>query len=353
MAVRAGCRDVGVKPRSGREAMNIMQVIGRDGLGWALALGLAIAVAGPAAAEKLRYGQIANSARSFSSIGLYVAQRKGFLAREGIELEVVKLPGLGTMIEALDRNEVELSHVASPFLIQAALNGSDAVAVVGGPATSVHSLIAKPDITSFADLKGKVIGMSTRQDTLSIAMRLLLARHGVQETDYQVEEMQGTPVRVACMNSGRCAAAALTQPEDLVFAAKGYRKLGDSLEVMPVLQFVLVAARRNWAAQNRDVVVRFARAFADSYRYIRDPAHRDDIAALMAETMEIEPAIANAMLRLYFDPDRGVLPRQGEISLAGVGKVIELLGETGQIGSPLPAVERFLDLQYLQAAGAM
>jgi ABC-type nitrate/sulfonate/bicarbonate transport system substrate-binding protein len=34
----------------------------------------------------LRYGQIANSARSISSVALTVAQRKGFLEREGIEL---------------------------------------------------------------------------------------------------------------------------------------------------------------------------------------------------------------------------------------------------------------------------
>ena len=47
-------------------------------------------LASPALAQdkiKLRYGQIANSARSVSSLALNIAQRKGFLARENIELE--------------------------------------------------------------------------------------------------------------------------------------------------------------------------------------------------------------------------------------------------------------------------
>ena len=69
----------------------------------------------------LRYGQIANSARGYSSLGLYVAQRKGFLAREGIELKVVRLPGLHTMVEAVDKDDVELAHTATPFLVQAGL----------------------------------------------------------------------------------------------------------------------------------------------------------------------------------------------------------------------------------------
>jgi hypothetical protein len=46
-----------------------------------------------------------------------------------------------------------------------------------------------------------------------------------------------------------------------------------------------------------------------------------------------------------------VMPRQAEISLPGVAKVIELLGVTGALKAPLPAAERFVDLQYLKAAG--
>jgi hypothetical protein len=45
------------------------------------------------------------------------------------------------------------------------------------------------------------------------------------------------------------------------------------------------------------------------------------------------------------------MPRQGEIDMAGVAKVIELLGRSGELKTPLPAAERFADLQYLKAAG--
>ena len=35
----------------------------------------------------------------------------------------------------------------------------------------------------------------------------------------------------------------------------------------------------------------------------------------------------------------------------GIAKVIELLGATGELKAPLPAADRFVDLEYLRAAG--
>ena len=112
-------------------------------------------------------------------------------------------------------------------------------------------MIAKPGIKSFADLKGKMFAMSLPVDTISIASRLLLAKHGLKETDYRTTELIGTQTRAKCLTGGECDAVPLGQPDDIVFAAKGYTKLGDSLEVIPVLQFNVIAARRDWAAQEQ------------------------------------------------------------------------------------------------------
>ena len=60
--------------------------------------------------------------------------------------------------------------------------------------------------------------------------------------------------------------------------------------------------------------------------------------------------VARSMLAFYYKPDRGVMPKQAEISVAGMAKVIELFDETDKIEAPLRAAERFVDLQYLRAA---
>jgi ABC-type nitrate/sulfonate/bicarbonate transport system substrate-binding protein len=323
-------------------------------LSTALAGVLCISLSQPAPAQdtvKLRYGQIKGSVRSVSSLALYTAQRKGFLEREKITLEIVRLPGVHHMIEGLDKNTVDVSHTATPYLIQAVLKGSNTAAIVGGPANTIFSLIAKPEIKSFAALKGKLITMSLPVDTISIASRLLLAKHGLTEPAYRTKELIGTKTRASCLASGECDAAPLGQPDDILFVAKGYSKLGDSLEVIPVLQFNVIAARRDWAAKNRDVAVRFARAFGNAYKFMRDPKNRDEVTTILAETTGATPQIARQMLAFYYEPDRGVMPRQAEISIHGMSMVIELLGQTGALKGGLPAAERFVDLQYLKAAG--
>ena len=299
----------------------------------------------------LRFGQIANSARSVSSIALTVAQRKGFLEREGIDLKVVGLRGTQYQIEELDKGNVELSHTATPYLIQAVLAGSSSVGVVGAAANTIYSLIAQPQIKSFDDLRGKLVGLSLPIDTISIASRMLLEKHGLRDDAYRSKELVGTPVRAECLMRGECAAVPLGQPDDIVLAQKGFTKLGNSLEVIPSLQFSVIAARRDWAMANRDAVLRFTRAFAAAYRFMRDPANRDEMTRITAESTGAPPEVARAVLSFFYEPDRGVMPRQAEIDMAGLTAVIALLGRTGELKAPLPPAERFVDLQYLKAAG--
>ena len=139
--------------------------------------------------------------------------------------------------------------------------------------------------------------------------------------------------------------------DDIVFTQKGYSTLGDSMEVIPVLQFNVIAARRDWAEKNKDVATRFVRAFGNAYKFMRDPANREEVAKLIMETTGAPEDVARAMLAFYYEPDRGVMPKQAEISMPGMAKVIELLGQTGDLKPPLPPAERFVDLQYLKAAG--
>src|SRR5580704_19077474 len=145
-----------------------------------IALTACLAASSAVRCETLRFGQIPSTARAVSSLYLYIAEKQGFFARENIAVEIVQIPGgTGNMVEALDRGEVDVTQTATPYLIQAALNGSPAVAIAGTTANPIYSLIAKPQIKDFAGLKGKLIGLSLPVDTISISMRKLLALKGL------------------------------------------------------------------------------------------------------------------------------------------------------------------------------
>lgn len=121
--------------------------------------------------------------RSIFSLPVSVGDREGFFRREGLNFKVVvPLPGgADKMIDALHDDTCDATHVATPFLIRAALAGSDAVAVAAEFNNPIYSLVAKPEIKSFADLKGKLLGLADEAGSISISTRKLLALHGLRE----------------------------------------------------------------------------------------------------------------------------------------------------------------------------
>jgi NitT/TauT family transport system substrate-binding protein len=320
----------------------------------AAVLGLLFTVHGATAETlKLRYGQAYSSAHSIFSLPVSVAQREGLFARAGLDVEVlVPIPGgSDKMIAALHDDFVDLTHVATPFLIRAAMAGSDAVAIAAEFDNPIYSLIAKPELKTVADLKGKVVGLADEAGTIAISMRKLLALHGLRHGDFGVKVIEGTPTRWACLHRGDCDAVVLGQPQDLQATQEGFRLLGVSNDAVPELLYTVTAVRRSWADAHKDAVIRYVRALAAAFGFIRDPANRDRVVKTIVESTGASALIAGQTLDLFFSPERGVLPRRGEIELKGLDEVIALMGEAGNLKAPLPPAERFVDAQYLKAAG--
>ena len=300
----------------------------------------------------LRVGQVPSTVRSISSLHFAIGEREGFYAQQGIKLELVPIEG-GTdkMVAALDRGAVELTQTATPYFIQAVLAGSSAVAVAAETANPVYSLIAKPEITSFADLKGKLVGLSLPIDTISISMRKLLALKGLKEGDFQVKELVGTPVRFACLKEGTCDAVPLGQPDDFNAIDQGFVRLGVSTEAVANFEFTVVVVRRDWADAHQEALTGVVRGLAESFRFIHAAANRDAVSKAIVDTTGASDKAARAILALYFEPERGVMPKAAELDLKGLAQVIAFMGEAGVLKAPFPEPARFVDQRYLRAAG--
>ena len=300
----------------------------------------------------LRYGQNAASSGSLSSLPLTVAERKGFFVREGINLVVVPIPG-GTdrIVAALDKGEIDAGKNATPYLIQAVLKGSDAVAIAAQTANPVYSLIVRPEIKSYADLKDKTVGLSTPGDTITLGTVRLLGMKGIRTTDFRAKAVVGTAARFDCLKSGECSAVPMGQPEDLAAIKQGFPRLGFTYEAGADLIFNVDMARRGWGEKNKDTLARFARAFAASYEFMNDPKNRVEVTNIVKESLSVSEEIARQIFAPYLEADKNVLPKRGELNLKAFNQVLALMGEAGVIPTPVPPAERFIDLQYLKAAG--
>ncbi|MGZ8444889.1 MAG: hypothetical protein ACXWZE_14645 [Candidatus Binatia bacterium] len=88
-----------------------------------------------------------------------------------------------------------------------------------------------------------------------------------------------------------------------------------------------------------------------AYRYMRDPADRDEAVRVVIDSTGSSEEIARQTLALHFDPDRCEMPKHSEIDIKGFAQVIQVMADAGELSPPMPQAERFIDLQYLKAAG--
>ena len=320
-----------------------------------IVMALAASIAAAWADTTIRLGQVPSTMKSIGVVPYVIADQKGFFTREHLAVQLVPLNrGTDQMVKRLGAGDVEVSSSATPYFIQAVAEGrSQDVAIAAATANPIYSLMVKPEIKSFADLKGKTLGLSLGIDTISISIRKLLAQKGLEDGDYQVKELVGTPVRFDCLRRGECDGVPLGQPEDFTAIDQGFTRLGVSTDAVKHFEFTVLIVRSDWATRNRAALVGFLRGFAASLKYFRDPAHRDDVAKTIVATTGVTDKIARETLKLYFQPDRGVIPRAGELDLKGLAQVITFMGETGVLKAPLPKPERFVDTSYLRAAGIL
>lgn len=325
-------------------------------IGLLAALGVAVGYGDIAAAQApytLRYG--VDTERNINALSQVVAERQGFLAREGIKLQPVRfLSGAdragNRSAMVANRENFDMTRGQAPFLIEEVLKGSNYVAVAAVVNNPVYFMVARPDIKTFADLKGKNLVEPSAIDPITLTARKLMEMHGLADGDVEMKYIGGSEPRVACMRSGACAAGSLSQPA--VFAAfdAGFHTLAMHIETGPLL-YVVEIVDRSWAQAHSDVVVRYLRATAAATRFIHDPRNRDEVVKAAMELTAQPESRAREMLSYVWDDKNHVLPRQGEIDMDALKAMIALHGRYGILKNPLPAPERFVDLRYAEMAG--
>lgn len=303
----------------------------------------------------LKFG--VDTEHNINGLALAVADREGFLAREGLKLR--QTPFLATkdrdanrdaLLAALTRGDINFTRVQTPFLIEGAVKKTGIIGISGVVDNPVYFLVASPAVKSFADLKGKVISEPRLGDILSLTARELLAQHDLSPRDVTITEIAGSGPRVECMLSGKCDAGTIDQPAVYKLFDAGFHTLALHSEAGTLVDVVDVVDR-DWAAAHRDIVVKYLRASADAMRFIHDPKNRDEaVKVAMAVTAQPEKQ-ARRMLDYYWDPKYHVLPRDAEIDMNGLTATIALLAKYGFVEKPLPQASEMVDLSYAKAAG--
>ncbi|HZU04513.1 MAG TPA: ABC transporter substrate-binding protein [Chloroflexota bacterium] len=300
----------------------------------------------PAAPVTLRYGQVTLTAMFWP---IYVAEAKGFFQDERLTLDVTVFRLSSDATRALSGDSIDIAGTATDSGILAAEQGADMVAVAGILNKPMYSLIVRPDIRSVADLRGKTLGVSDLKDGSTILLQRVLQREGLPPGEYDMVQAGGTPDRYAALKSGATAGTMLTQPNDFQAVAEGYPSLLLVADIIPDYQFTANVVRRSWAQRNADALARFLRAYARACQWLYEPANKPEAIRILAEKLNTSEELAQKTYELYIEHSQA-LPRAGELNLAGVQTVMDIMAEMGNLPRPVPPLERYVDTGYLERA---
>jgi NitT/TauT family transport system substrate-binding protein len=92
--------------------------------------------------------------------GTWVAQEEGLFRKNGLEVELVHIPSTSRAIQVMLAGELNYSYMDGRNSVTAALKGADVVILAGVANRLVFSFMARPEIKSFSQLRGKKIGIT-------------------------------------------------------------------------------------------------------------------------------------------------------------------------------------------------
>ena len=155
--------------------------------------------------------------------------------------------------------------------------------------------------------------------------------------------------RFAAVQSGAVSAGMVLQLLDFRAVDEGLNVLGYSNEVLLDYQFIGYSSHRNWASENRDVVVRLLRALRKADRWLYDPANASEAARVFQEAGNTREDYARRTWELLYR-DLKVMGDDSAVSVSGLQAVIDLMAEMGALSPPLPTPSKYYDPSYVEEA---
>jgi NitT/TauT family transport system substrate-binding protein len=203
----------------------------------------------------------------------HVAKDSGILAKYGFSADVVLIPGTPRTIQALIAGDLDYVVAGAPASLRARAQGADVTILSTLSSYSSQRVFVRPDskLTSFNELKGKIIGVTQYGSGGDTFLRAALRKSGIKEPEVTILQMGGTPGVAQGLESGRIEVGVLGDSGLLlVFRGRAKPMTGASAREMGFrgTDAPLTTTERKIKA-DRPAVVRFMQAYLETIHYFQ------------------------------------------------------------------------------------
>lgn len=217
--------------------------------------------------EKLRLGLSSIGATNGS---IWVAEEKGLFRKHGVDVEVIFIGGGGArVVSALLAGDINFSVGGGEGSIRSQMRGAETVIASSTLTKGMQRILAKPEIKTYQDLKGRKIGITQFGSAAHLVLVLMLKKWNMRPDQVQTLQVGSSPALLASLDKGGIDAAVLTLPTFFLAGDKGYRVVGDPMTMDIYYLQNTLETTRSFLRKNREQSLKFMRGYIEGIAYFK------------------------------------------------------------------------------------
>ncbi len=233
---------------------------------WLLSILLTVLIFLPAsltvAADRINF---LYTARVMSQAYPWIAQEAGLFKKYDLDVPLVFVTPGAPSAAAILSGDSEVAQIGAATITRPYVLGNKDLVFIGGiKSLLTHSIIAKPDIKTPAQLKGKRIGVSRIGSNPHYFAVQALRQFGIDSREVSYIQAGGAPETLAALVAQGIDAAVLTVPTDAQALRLGYHYVVYGPDLKIAYAATTFVSRRSILAKRGPVIGRFMRAMAEA-----------------------------------------------------------------------------------------
>jgi len=260
--------------------------------------------------RRILYG----TSTSISHLPVWVGKDAGLFAKNGLNVEPVQIRGGAISTMAIMSGQSVLSGVGAGSVIAARVEGGDIVLLACPADLEPVYLIARPEIKTPSQLKGKAAGVTRLNSSIHFYLRSAARMVGVDaDKEMTLLQLGGSAEIATSLEAGRISAAALTIRDALPFMQRNWPVLADLTKSDLVYPSSCVTSTRAFVKAEAKTVTSFLNAYVSAIQMIKKDqklAERILIKWIKEKESANLTKSVEAFVRLFkpvpYVPDKGI-----------------------------------------------
>jgi ABC-type nitrate/sulfonate/bicarbonate transport system substrate-binding protein len=293
-------------------------------------------------ARELTRLRFAGGEQGFNWLPVLVAENQGLFEKNGLKIEYLWLGSLDKAASAVSDGDADLAITYPEAVISDYVSGGD-LRIIGANSLCLSmSMVARPEIGSLAELRGKRIGTSSLTAGTAIYVQMMLQQEGLSyPADYDFVLSGLHTARWQALRNGEIDCAPQPAPWNFLAEREGYRLIGEVNDVIGEIVFAAIVGNRKWLSQHGETAGKLIASLAQAHDFVNDPAN-DAITLPIYQSITVADDPDLAAKALSYTRDMRLWPKDLRVSLAASQTTTDLMIRAG-----------LLDEKYrAEAAGA-